>query len=363
MREEIANKYTIRRYQEGDEIGINSLYHDVFKQSRDSKTWSWKHMESPAGMATIWIAESGAGEIIGNLSMPRLRFQLGETTLMSGQAVDIMVKPEFRTLGKRKVVLELCSEKNHSYLRRHGYHLLFGFPIKHFFRLTIKMLRYSEVGSVPVMVKLIQLSPLVKAHSGIKAFVVLTKFADKLMHFVLMKKNQKRGHFKISRVDFFDRRVDDLWADFASSCRPISVVRDSSYLNWRFAQHPKFQYALYVAEDSQKVVGYVVLRVRQEGSRRRGYIADILASPDHEKLVLRQLLSTAIVHCLQEGAESVAGWAFPHMLLYRIMKRKRFFVREGEIRLVARDLSGNISGDFWLNPKNWYVCIGDSDGI
>lgn len=363
MSEEKAKTYSIRRYKEGDEIGINSLYHEIFGQSRDLKTWTWKHKENPAGMATIWVAESSKGEIIGNLSITRIKFQLGEKTLLSGQAVDIMVKQEFRKLGKRRVVLDLCSEKNHSVLWRQGFHFLFGFPIKFFYRLTVKMLGYTMVGNVPLMVKPIRLSPLVQAHAGSKIFVPFTRVVDRLLRVVLMKKHQRTGPLNISRVDFFDSRLDELWRDFASSHQPISVVRDSSYLNWRFAWHPNFQYALYVAEERQKVVGYIVLRVRQEGIRRRGYITDILASPGKEKLVLHQLLSTAIVHCLKEGAESVVGWAFPHMPLYAIMKRKRFFAREGEIRLVARDLSGDIASEFLLNPKNWYVAIGDSDGI
>jgi hypothetical protein len=362
--DERTDKYIIRRYRDGDEVGINSIYQEEFGRHRDLKIWHWKHKENSAGMATVWVAERSDGEIIGNLSINRVRFQLGEKELMSGQAVDIMVKRKFRRLGKRRVVLDLCSEENHSVLWQQGFHFLFGFPIKFFFRLTTKLLGYSLVCDVPLMVKPLQFTPIIEGRFGGRHLVGLAKKMDRLFRKILLRRHERENpRVKIFQTDRFDKGVDEIWQHFASSYKPISVVRDSQYLNWRFADHPNIQYALYVAKRKTKVAGYIVMRVRQEGERRRGYITDILAHPDEEKWVIPQLLSTAIVFCLKEEAENVIGWALPHMSLFRKMKRRGFISRDGDIKLVTRDLSGKISPEFLFNSKNWYVSIGDSDGI
>jgi hypothetical protein len=328
VEKKMPEEYRFKKYSDGDESGINDLYNEEFEESRDLRIWNWKYKENSAGMAHTWLAVDEKAKIIGNLSLNPARIHIRDQVFLGGQAEDVVVKQEYRVLGKHRIVVELADRATREALENKNFDFYFGYPNRLFLRLTIKILGYSKISI-----------------------------------FSLRGYWRKKIGVTISQISQFDEGVDQLWQAFADFYQPASVVRDKYYLNWRYTRHPGLDYAKFAAVLDGRLVGYIVCRIREEGRRKRGYICDILALPEMEKWIIPELLKNAIDHCDSEGADSVTCWALPHAHLFRQLKRRGFIARPSEINLVARLLSEKVSKDDLFNPDNWYVSMGDSDGI
>lgn len=360
----MPEEYRFKKYSDGDESGVNDLYNEEFGESRDLRIWNWKYKENSAGMAHTWLAVDEKDKIIGNLSLNPARIHIRDQVFLGGQAEDVVVKQDYRVLGKHRIVVELADRATREALENENFDFYFGYPNRLFLRLTIKILGYSKISKVYQMTRLLNLSSFFSDNLSGRILRIPARIADRMIRIFSL-----RGHWRkkigvtISQISQFDEGVDQLWRAFADFYQPASVVRDKYYLNWRYTRHPGLDYAKFAAVLDGRLVGYIVCRIREEGRRKRGYICDILALPEMEKWIIPELLKNAIDHCDSEGADSVTCWALPHAHLFRQLKRRGFIARPSEINLVARLLSEKVSKDDLFNPDNWYVSMGDSDGI
>ncbi len=360
----MPEEYTFKKYRDGDETEINDLYSEEFGESRDLKTWNWKFKENSAGIAHTWLAVDDKGKIIGNLSLNPAKIHICDQVFLGGQAQDVVVKKEYRVLGKHRIVVELADRATRGSLENEYFDFLFGYPNKLFLRLTIKILGYSKISKVYQMTRPLKLTSFLSDNLGGRVLLIPVRIVDRMLRMSSLRLGRrKKIEVTISKIHLFDERLDQLWQDFANFYQPASVVRDKHYLNWRYARHPGVDYAKFAGVLEGRVVGYIVCRIREEGRRKRGYICDILALPEMEKWIIPELLNKAIEHCDSEGADSVTCWALPHVPLFRYLKRRGFVARPSEINLVAKPLSEKVSKENLFNPDNWYVSMGDSDGI
>lgn len=357
-------KYRIKKYSCGDESGINDLYSEEFGEPRDLRIWNWKYKANSAGTAHTWIAVDEKEIIIGNLSLNPARIHIRDQVFLGGQAEDVVVKKDYRVLGKHRIVVELADMATREALENKSFDFYFGYPNKLFLRLTIKILGYSKISKICQMTRPLNFSSFFSDNPAGRVLRIPARIADRMIRIFFLKSRWgKKIGVTVSQIRQFDVGVDQLWQDFARFYQPVSVVRDQRHLNWRYDRHPGVKYAKFAAVLEGRVVGYIVCRMREEVRRKRGYICDILALPEMEKWIIPELLKHAIDHLDSEGADSVTCWALPQMPLLRHLKRMGFVSRPSEIHLVARLLTEKVSKDDLFNPDNWYVSMGDSDGI
>ena len=110
-----------------------------------------------------------------------------------------------------------------------------------------------------------------------------------------------------AEIDRFDDRHDQLWNDVAREI-PCAVVRDASFLNWKFVDQPGQEFIRIEVCDAERVVGVAALTIREPDEAyqyRRAMLLDLLVAPSDKQAVVA-VLDAACKASLERGADAVA---------------------------------------------------------
>jgi hypothetical protein len=249
----------IRLYKEGDEIGIMKLFHEVFGREMTLEEWRWKYTGRRNEKVYSAVAVHERDGIVAHYGgMPHRMIYQGREVY--GLAIgDVMVHARHRGFKLFKDVASLVPDE----AVRDGIILGYGFPNERALRLPEKLGLYEKIEDV------------CESNKG-------TRFWN----------NASRYVYKLSPLNYDDRRIDDLWEEVKSS-KVLSVVRDADYLRWRYQRHPLFSYELWGLRKrwSSRLRGLAVLR--REHEKERVLIVDFV-SPATEMAALFQKIENVV---------------------------------------------------------------------
>jgi hypothetical protein len=163
-------------------------------------------------------------------------------------------------------------------------------------------------------------------------------------------------------VDRFDERHDALWTRIAAHY-PTAVVRDASFLNWKYVTQPGQDFVRMHFVRDGGIVAIAVLQIREAGgaySYRRGFIADLVMAPDDSRLAAT-VLEACRSACRERGCATLTMLLL-HGGIERQLRRFGFVRREPERYLLVA--AGGLSSDdeqALVAPRNWLLTMGDSD--
>ena len=169
---------------------------------------------------------------------------------------------------------------------------------------------------------------------------------------------------KITRISAFDDRINVLW-ETVSNDYEISIVRDKEYLNWRYIDMPGVNYAIYVAEKEGQILGYTVLRCREEHGLIFGRIFE-LVTPLGQESISQSLVLKAIEFFKEEKADLVIYRMIGNEAYYKILRNSGFIYSRFASRkahFIAHPNTPKISEASFRDPRYWLVQTGDSDAI
>ncbi len=83
---------------------------------------------------------------------------------------------------------------------------------------------------------------------------------------------------------FFDPAIGELSSRLSKKFLFLPK-RDMRYLRWRYNACPTYQYKVLIVHKNDSVEGFLVLRIRKEGSLLRASIIDLLCDPDNRDLI------------------------------------------------------------------------------
>ena len=154
-----------------------------------------------------------------------------------------------------------------------------------------------------------------------------------------------------------DERFDALWGE-ASPQFAFAGSRSSARLRWRFGDPRGGRFTILTALDGDRLAGYAVFRA----SRGRGYLADLLVSPNQID-ALAQLLDAAVAGLRAMGVDDVSC-ALPQGHPYAPALRARGFVRFSETRLGVRPLrlAPEELAFLWEGEAPIHLTLADLDG-
>jgi predicted N-acetyltransferase YhbS len=346
---------TIRKYQPGDERGINQLYNTVFGVNRSLDAWRWKYDQLPRTPLKLIAVLEGAGQIVGQYSSSPLDMVYRGQTVLGTQPMDIAIQDAYRGRQLSKPLFEAWT----SLARASGVAFAFGFPNPLHYKVGKNILNYPDVG--PVMLLRRYVNPGLGLFKLTRLPITLSA-PRRLANWVYCCLCQSQNvpiDLSIERLECFDERFDVFWSQMTSAY-PIIVARTRSYLNWRYVDRTDASYTIYAAHRAGVIEGYVVLALRQQ-LVVQGLVADILAV---NALVTQALLERAMEHFFTAEVDMVSAWALPGSKLYETLRRIGFIQRRVAAPLVAMVFDHDaIDASFLYNPRNWYVTLGDSDGV
>jgi hypothetical protein len=166
----------------------------------------------------------------------------------------------------------------------------------------------------------------------------------------------------VREVSRFEERHDELWARAARDLR-CTVVRDASYLNWKYVDQPGQQFVRVEVMDAGRVAGVVVLMIVPPTSTyqyTRAFIVD-LVTPLSDTRLLKRLLHVAVRAGAARGADAVICLHI-NPRLTGALRRGGFQMRPPTRYFLASP--GPFEGDAreqLLKPEHWFITHGDSD--
>jgi GNAT superfamily N-acetyltransferase len=369
----MGQRLSSRLYKEGDERGILELM-EACNMKRTIDEWNWEYVDNPVGQ--LIGVEDCQSQIVGHMAWIPTHLKIGEKVVMGAQAVDLVVHPDFRGQGIFLAIGRFLAEE----AERQNIEVTYGFPNKPAHGGHLKY-GWFDVCEVPILIRPINLQGNdffesnrfarllgkdrvlrklvgVSLRTALRTLSFFSRFFNRVGRL-----DDSRNH-TIHIIKSFDSRFDDFWKDVSRNYG-IIVRRDKEFLNWRYFKKPKAKYTVFVAEETDRILGYVVLRI--EDIKRLGYVVDLLAYTDR-KSAIQSLILKAVEYFKKENVNLVICW-MPNSnsntkVFYRILNAQGFVRLFGRSTpLIARVNVSNLPEEYLRNPKNWYVTIGDSDYI
>jgi len=359
--------WTARQYRPGDEHQILLLRSLVFgvvdEQRNTAEYWRWEFQDCPAGPATIWVAESEEG-IVGHYAVRPVRMLCAGELILGSTSIDAMTHPDYR----RQAVFATLGQSAYAEVEREGPAVTYIFPRKISMIGTIEKFDWKYLCSLTVFAKPLDASRV--AERFIRRSTVLTPvralFTGLLRPFSRPANPPPDEHLETRRVERFDSRFDDLWARVAPRYA-VALVRDSTYLNWRYSDNPGRDYRTLAAERGGEVVAYVTLRCMEQYGLRGGMIVDLLAAPGEE-----EALSSLLGHAerfLREQQRDIMACLLNGDDRYRRLLRKHGFLplpaRMGfkEWYFGYRINRAIVSEELCADRASWFLTFGDTDVV
>jgi glycosyltransferase involved in cell wall biosynthesis/GNAT superfamily N-acetyltransferase len=345
-------QWSIRQYQDGDETQIRELRAIALNNAKNSQWWKWQYLEHPDGLAIIYLAEAHQ-KIVGHRAIVPVRIKIGDEIHRGSCGIDAMTHPDYQRQGIYVAIGNLMYES----ACKKGIDIVYGTPNRQSFSISTRRLQWFEISNPPVMVKIIDWGIILKKRFRIPCFI--GKRLGKAFEFVF----KKTRHFKsldteIQQITTFDERMDKFWLK-ASLIKPIMVVRDRKYLNWRYVYKPDNNYKIYIASRMDEIVGYIVVSLDKEVDLV-GIIVDLLALPGEEP-ASGLLIEEALKYFERERTMFVKCLMLRQAPYFKILKKMGFMVFKSAIRICARINNRNISKEQISDPRNWYYTYGGCD--
>jgi len=295
--------------------------------------------------------------VVGQYANLFLDVQYRGTTYLVVQPVDVAIYREYR--GRQLIVLlfQVCP----AYCRARGIRFAFGFPNEAHYGAGRELLGYRDVGQVLLMRRYLNPGLFVAKLTQSPRILDWTRPLGNRLVRALYGRRWARPveGWTIECIPSFDERFDRFWERMAN-VYPVMVARHRNYLNWRYVERPDVRYTTYAATREGELQGYVVLSL-QRRIALQGLVADLLAEDD---ATMDVLLQRALTHFLDRSADMVSCWALPQTDLYRALRRLGFIQRRVAAPLVCMVFDHDtVDEAFLCDSRNWYVTMGDSDGV
>lgn len=329
--------YEIRALRPGDEASIVATFNHVFGardpafRPRTLEEWRWAFERNPAGQRVFLALQRG--EVVAQYAALPMRVWIDGAQRVFAQIVDSMVHPAHR--GQRHGP-SLFVDTARAFFSQHGGPdrdwLHYGWPITAVQRIGENHLEYDTLRTQLVLVRDL-------AGAG-------------------HRPGNGPGSLEVVDVERFDVQARWLW-DRCSDELGVSAIRDDSYLNWRFVDHPRNSYALHGVRDGAGVLrGLCIARRADFVQRNLWCIAEWLVpweERDVGEALLGRTLDSARAARAQAAAMILPEWSPWH----RWFQERGFLAQPTPYRTVARPFHPRC--DLTRLRSCWWYQWGDSD--
>jgi Acetyltransferase (GNAT) domain len=346
--------WSIRAYRPGDERALVALFERVFGRAISEAHWRWKLKQPPSPVENVWLAVDADVPIFQYAGIPT-RYRLPNGEVMAMVSVDTMTAPEFQRRGL------LGSVGRHVYetWRAAGVPFVIGLPNERWGS-RAGALGWQPLFMLQWLARPLRPEAILARRLRWPGLARLTALGA-LWNAVWRIRAQGDPSVRVRPVERAGPEFDRLWQRCGAEA-PVSVVRDSAWVNWRYLDAPAFAYRVLLAERAGQPIGYATYRVEGHPGGRAGFIAELFVSQGDPRgrgeLIARTL---AALHA--EGADNAITLAVPDTALYQSLKGAGFLRGRGAFSVQIVPLGPDLPMDVLRDPRNWRMAGGDFDVI
>ena len=352
--------WSIRAYKGGDEDEIFELTKAVWEErvpekARWIKGWRWMHVDNPAGISRIWLAEHDS-KLVGQYPVIMGNMKVDGEVVKTAQLVDTMTHPKCRRRG----IAFTLGKKALSEVENGGVQLVYCFPTQQVYPLHMKS-GWLDVCAFQVMIKPLNLKNILQKYF-VRNRLLLNIFTSSgnliIRALFRSQKVPDADMSKVRKISHFDDSINEFW-DTISNDYNIIKIRDKKYLNWRYADAPNANYIIYVAEEGGKICGYIILGCKDVDGLIFGSIYDIIAPTSREDII-QCLIAKAVEYSLDKKVDVLISKMVANKVYRKRFLRNGFIPRfRSKGQFIAYNASMELSDEFLKNPKNWFIQLGD----
>ena len=328
---------------------IISLFKHTFKINRSFKYWTWQFVDNVQGNGWIVYSEED-GEIVGQYAIRRNHINFLGKQIIAGQAVDAMVKKEYRNLGLFEKLSASCFQDAIDTQAQY----IFAFPNRKSLAPSIKYMGFCKVCDLQNF----------EYRIGLKK--VITPIFDLLLKLILyiysfIKLNFKKiitfSKVKIIISDSIPKDIDIMLEEY-QRCEVLSIWKDYEYFKWRYMKHVDNKYIFHVLYNGKEIEGIAVCIDRGEEIA----ICEII----HKFKNINQstiLLLHILHHYSLRKAQKIVFLGHDSGYFNSIFNQAGFKIGSSNFRFIAKDLHNSYLEKNIYFPNNWTITLGDSDVV
>jgi len=361
--EKQKKSFDIRNYKPGDELAICALFERVFGKpmgkTESLRHWQWEFLKNPVDGLFIKLAWDG-DKLVGQYTASPVQMYANGSNFTAALSHDTMTAPQYGGLG----IFRATAEALYTEQKKAGHGFIYGFPNRNSIHGFEKYLNWRRVMSAPVHVRPLNFTKYIfNKLAGRKNYQVPEKNIAMCMKKTFSE--TKSGEYRLTIEPEFNDWADDLWMRCQNQ-HYLWVIRDKTYLNWRYVERPESNYIIITIWLEKKTVGYAVIDLVEKEFGSTLFVLDYMVDLNFKKAG-----ETLIKYIVKIACNS--GALFASVLLspgskYRNLFRRHLFMPLPE-RLFPQQLYfGARCFDhsfikLIFDPKAWSISWGDNDVI
>lgn len=317
--------------------------------------WRWMFLESAARLGVqpyVWLFRSKRGIVAhqGAIAV-RLHTRAGEVT--TGWFVETMVLEEVRGKAVGPMLVTKAVQDLPFNLSLGQTELMRELQYK---------LGWRRVAPLETLVFVLRGAPVVRGKfpAPIAAAAGLAlNLSQRLRHW---RGRGRRQPFSVRTLPRFDRTHDDLWAEVRNDY-PVAVVRDASYLNWKYVDQPGQAFDRLEVSSGGRIIGIAVVSFSDADDAyryRRAWLTELVVSPRDDGAVWGTLEAVRR-HASGHHADLISFDLISEPLVERALAFG--FVRRPSTRelLISPGPEPDAIAQLALDGRHWLITRGDSD--
>lgn len=332
----------------------------------------WQYEANPAGPAIMQLArDMETNQLAGQYVVIPMRFKVNGQTVSGTLSLNTLTRQAYTGqgifTGLAKTVYQDCTNL--------GMEFCYGFPNPNSYPGFTRKLGFTDLGSVPLLIRPLNPKALVKEKFG----PLFTPLALPFQPLFKVKDRPVDNSYEVyplttlnlSEMAVFWSKIQDKY--------PIMGIRDAAYLRWRYFDIPLRDYQVYGVRlrqsNSSELLGYIVGRCTEAVGITSGMIVDFLVDPSHS--AAGNCLINALLHFFIQNDMSLAGsLMLPHTEESRLLKAEGFITCPKALEpqpfpviyrrfkpLKGYPKEGEKDSDPLLQLKHWFLTMGDYDVI
>lgn len=364
--------YSIRGYREGDEVAINTLFNEVFatdERYRTLEEWYWKFKKNPSkakevsDYATLVIYN---GKIVGQYAIWYGNFKYKDEIIKTGQPVDNFVHPAYRSSFRAQMEM---FEKQNEVAIQEDVKFGFGFPNEAAYFIGKKLLGYKDIGNLTTLSIRLNVAFSIKRRLSFLPHPLVTVLGYLVSWIIKLRISsiEDVSSLVVEEIKSFDAAFDTFWKEVSLNY-PLVMVKDSTYMNWRYRDKPDENYRVYIARTEDQIKGCIVVKIAEDTmyypGAHVGYIMEFLSL--QETGIPELLIKTALHFFASAGVDFCVAVLFPEDFHYGCLlaagfsSKKNLPIHKMVYKIYARE---KIDENFITNPQKWHVSLGDFDTL
>jgi predicted N-acetyltransferase YhbS len=350
-----VSPYLIRPARPDDAEQVIDLFQIVFGRVINEAYWRWKLWSARRDLHTAWVA-TVEDRIVGHYAGMPLTFWQNGQNMAAMVSVDGMVHPAHRRRGVIAQIVAAC----HQHWVEQGIAFTLGLPNEQW-RSRKQALGWQSLFPLQWRIIPLHLEALTAGWFGLP-FLRRINLASSLWQQLGQLGQSVDQQVTLEALLEDSTAVDELWHRVAPRL-PLSVVRSTAWIHWRYRLAPHHPYQVLLASRGSQPVGYLVYRLQQ--TRRYGtiaYLPELFCDPTDE-LLLNTLIWRALQHLSTQGVTAALTLAVVGTPLHQRLTRAGFRFTFGAFDACITPLQQEPTPIHFWQASHWSLSGGDFDVI